>query len=105
MLEVVGYERLELRERSELAFDEVDASVVGGWDVAEGDGAVDALGDELAGAFVGFVAGEDPLLAGGLVGGGGAHGCFSLVVVALHGDGAMALEAAGRNPSPQGEGP
>jgi len=101
-LEVVGDECFELGERSELAFDEVDAAVVCGGDVAEGDGALDALGDELAFAFVGFVAGEDLLFAGL---GGGAHLLASWVVVALHGDGAMALEAAGRNPSPQGEGP
>ena len=60
----------------DVALDEVDAALVAGGDVADRDAAVDALGDQGAGAAVGeLVAGELVRRAGG------AHDRSSLGVV------------------------
>jgi hypothetical protein len=74
-LAVVVGDAVELVQAGDVALDEVNLAGVARGDVAEGDLAVDALGDQLACALVAFLGVQDLGVAGGRLAGGGAHRC------------------------------
>jgi hypothetical protein len=81
--EVVGDEPVELCRGGHVALDEVDLALVACRHVAECDAAVYVLADELAGALVALVGGEDCVLAGGRPACGGRHRTGAIAVAAI----------------------